>query len=129
MQDLHLERREQANSTGRFGPFMLTPSINKEYWTYRVQLTEQQAILGFPKFNTIGIGFAVEGDWNTNLPYTCDAAEIYEHIEHNRGDNEISRETCIKAIELIQEAAWVDRGSAVSNAARARIYGEAGEQA
>lgn len=60
--------------------------------------------VAFPKFFTIGVGFQVEEDWNTNLPYTCDAEEIFNHIEHNRGDNTISREACIEAIEVIQAA-------------------------
>ena len=30
-----------------------------------VRLSDAQAILGFPKYLTIGIGFAIEDDWNT----------------------------------------------------------------
>ena len=70
-----------------------------------MRLSEIQAIVGFPKFFTVGIGFAQEEDWNTNLPFTCDADEIYEHIAHNEGDDSISREDCIAAIRLVQEAA------------------------
>lgn len=83
---------------------LLTPPIDKDYWLLRVSLTEKQAIVAFPKFGTIGVGFQVEEDWNTNLPYSCEAAEIFNHIEHNRGDNTISREACIEAIEVIQAA-------------------------
>lgn len=81
---------------------VLTPPIGGDYWLLRVPLTDSQAIIAFPKFFTIGIGFQVEADWNTNLPYTCSAKQIFDHIEHNRGDATISEEACIEAIEAIQ---------------------------
>jgi hypothetical protein len=111
MTDLQLEKRDQADGTVRIGDVgLMTPSLGEDYWTYRVMLGERQAIVGFPKFVTIGIGFAVEDDdWNTNLPYTCDAVEIFEHIKVNRGDDAISDEDCVAAIRLIQEAARADR--------------------
>lgn len=105
MTTLTLETRNQADKTVRTGAVMLTPAIDEGYWSWRVKLTETQAIVGFPKFGTVGIGFAVEEDWNTNLPYTCGTAEIYEHIAHNAGDEAITREDCLTAIGLIQEAA------------------------
>jgi hypothetical protein len=83
---------------------MITPPIDEEYWAYRVKLGDAQAIVGFPKFMTIGIGFANEEDWNTNLPWSCDAEEIYDHIAHNKGDESISREDCVAAIQMIQGA-------------------------
>lgn len=106
---LTIERAEQSDLTPQIGPFALTPPISEDYWAYRVRVADGQAIIGFPKFSTIGIGFAIEEDWNTNLPYTCDAEQIYEHIEHNRGDDTITRETCIAAIRLIQAAVTADR--------------------
>ena len=107
---LTLETKSQPDATARIGPLMLTPTVSEEYWTWRVRLSDTQSIIGFPKFNTIGIGFAREDDdWNTNLPYICAAEEIYAHIECNKGDYSISREDCIKAIEMIQEAACADR--------------------
>jgi hypothetical protein len=110
--NLALENKNQPNKTPVAGPFMLTPPIDEDYWTYRVRLSDTQAIVGFPKFLTVGVGFAVEGDdWNCNLPYTCDARQIYEHIEHNKGDDAISREDCIAAIEMIQAAAKTDRAA------------------
>ena len=84
---------------------MITPPLDEDYWAYRVRLSETQAMLGFPKFGTIGVGFAQEEDWNTNLPYTCGAEEIYAHIAHNKGDDAITREDCLTAIRMIQEAA------------------------
>lgn len=84
---------------------MVTPLINEDYWKYRVRLTNKQAIVGFPKFGTIGIGFAVEEDWNSNLPYSVPAEEIYEHISHNAGDEAITKEQCLEAIRMIQAAA------------------------
>lgn len=107
MAELVLETRDQDNRTPQIGPFLLTPSLGGNYWSYRVVLTATQAILGFPKFDTIGIGFAREDeDWNTNLPYTCDAQTIYDHIEHNKGDDSISAEDCVAAIEMIRTAVY-----------------------
>ena len=86
---------------------LITPPLGEEdYWLFRVKLTKKQAIIGFPKFFTIGIGFEVEGDdWNTNLPYQCEAEEIYNHIKKNKGDSKITKAKCIKAIEMIQKEA------------------------
>jgi hypothetical protein len=109
---LELEVRGQEDRSQTAIPgVMLTPPIDEGYWAYRVRLSEKQAIVGFPKFMTIGIGFAAEEDWNTNLPYTCGADEIYDHIEHNKGDEAISREDCIAAIRMIQDAAAAARSN------------------
>ena len=109
MTDLVLERQDQENETPEVGPFLLTPPINEDYWAYRVRVGDGQAIVGFPKFMTVGIGFAKEEDWNTNLPYTSEADEIFKHIEHNKGDDAISDEDCIAAIRMVQEAIKEDR--------------------
>ena len=94
------------------GLCMITPPLDEDYWLFRVPVSDRQAIVGFPKFLTVGVGFQREEDWNTNLPYTCEAKEIFDHIEHNRGDDSITEETCIAAIEAIQKAAtlWIERG-------------------
>ncbi len=81
---------------------MLTPPVSDAYWLFRVKLIEQQSLLAFPKFGTIGIGFAKEEDWNTNLPHQCETEKIWQHIKHNRLD--ASEEDCIAAIKLLQEA-------------------------
>ena len=105
---LKVEIRGQENETARVSiggtTVVLTPPIDEDYWAYRVRLTETQAIVGFPKFMTIGIGFAQEEDWNTNFPYTCETDEIWQHIAHNKADDSISDEDCIAAIRLIQDA-------------------------
>jgi hypothetical protein len=106
---LVLERKDQANETPEIGGAMITPPIDEHYWAYRVRVSDKQAIVGFPKFMTVDIGFAVEEDWNTNLPYTLPADQIYEHIAHNKGDDSISRDNCIRAIQLIQDAVRADR--------------------
>lgn len=103
---LVLERKDQPDATVHIGVAMLTPAINKAYWEYRVILSQAQAIVGFPKFGTVGIGFAVEDDWNTNLPYTCAADEIFEHVAHNKGDDSIADEDCVRAIEMIRAAVY-----------------------
>lgn len=107
---MNLERRDQQDKTVVLngGLLVATPPIDETYWAYRVRLSETQAIVGFPKFGTVGIGFALEEDWNTNLPYTTEAETIFGHIAHNKGDDSISDEDCIEAIRLIQEAATQD---------------------
>lgn len=119
MTELKLEIRDQEDRTSTFSlagggnaTMSVTPSIDEDYWQYRVRLSDTQSIVGFPKFFTVGIGFAVEEDWNTNLPYTSDAEEIYAHIEHNKGDDSISREDCVVAIRMIQEAVRAAKASA-----------------
>ena len=97
----------------------MTPPIDEDYWLYRVTLTRRQAVVGFPKFGTIGIGFAAEEDWNTNLPYTIEADQIWQHIAHNKGDDSISDDDCLAAIRMIQDAAGRDEVG-VSNSVGAR---------
>ena len=116
MSELRLEVRNQADGTVRLGTaegaaMMLTPAIGEDYWTYRVMLGERQAVVGFPKFGTVGVGFAVEDDWNTNFPYTCDTEEIFDHIAHNKGDDSIADDDVREAIRLIQAQATADRGT------------------
>lgn len=109
MNDLVVERREQVDQTLRIGPVAVTPrGIGADYWSYRVQLSETQAIVAFPKFFTVGIGFAQEEDWNTNFPWTMGTLEIFNHIAHNKGDDTISDGRCILAIQLIQAALLED---------------------
>jgi hypothetical protein len=110
MGDLQLEinaKFTRSHDTFQVGSvaLMITPPLNEDYWLFRVKLYEDQAILGFPKFGTIGIGFAQEEDWNTNLPYTQDAEQIYDHIKHNKQYDQITDEQCLAAIRLIQEVA------------------------
>lgn len=85
---------------------MMTPAIDENYWKYRIEVSPNQAIVGFPKFGTIGIGFQHETDWNTNLPSNCDSKKILNHIWHNRGkgnDGKEFKKKCIEAIETIQQ--------------------------
>lgn len=120
--ELVLERREQENRTPEFGGVVaFTPPINKDYWAYRVRLSETQAILGFPKFSTIGIGFAVEEYWNTNLPYFIGTEKIWKHIAHNKGDESISDEDCILAIEMVRMAAGADLAHQLINERNAAL--------
>lgn len=110
--ELILERRAERDRTANIGFASITPAIDEDYWSYRVRLSETQAIVGFPKFLTIGVGFAVEEDWNTNLPYTIAADAIFEHIKHNKGDDAIRDEDVLTAIELVRQAAIEDRDGA-----------------
>jgi hypothetical protein len=112
--ELILERKNQPDKTAIFGDTafaMVTPPINEDYWEYRVQLGEGQAILGFPKFNTIGVGFALEEkSWNSNLPFRFSTEDIWEHIKRNRGKTTAKPQEIKKAIEMVCEAAAQDRG-------------------
>jgi len=118
---LGLERRAPKDQTvivesGDSTVMMFGPSVGDDAWAYRVQLTDDQAVLGFPKFFTIGIGFAVETDENTNLPYTSDAEDIAKHIWHNRGDSIPDDHewllTVRAAIAIIQNAIYQDNEEA-----------------
>ena len=89
---------------------LMTPAIGEDYWQFRVKVSETQSVIGFPKFFTIGIGFAKETDWNTNLPYSSSAEIIFRHIKHNKGSKAIKDEDCIEAIRMIQAAAKKIKG-------------------
>lgn len=117
MSELVLERRddppqEELLEAGG-GLIALTPPLDEDFWEYRVRLSDTQAILGFPKFFTIGIGFAQEEDWNTNLPYLVATEEIFGHIIHNKGDDSISDDDVRQAIRMVQEAAVSDHGGEI----------------
>jgi len=84
---------------------MVTPPLNEDYWQFRVKVNDEQAIVGFPKFSTIGIGFALEDDWNTNLPYDTHTKSIWEWIKHNKHYASIPDKRCIEAIKMVQQAA------------------------
>jgi hypothetical protein len=107
------EKFKKSNDTFVVGTttVMITPAVGEEYWMFRVKLSKDQSIIGFPKFSTIGIGFAKEEDWNTNLPYSCEAEKIYKHIRHNKGNKRITVDECITAIQMIQEAAKKYKGA------------------
>lgn len=95
----------KVEDTGNLGNIMITPAIGPDYWSMRVPLTDKQAVVCFPKFGTIGIGFQRENDdWNTNLPYTMPAEEIYNYIACNKGDDTITAADCIAAIRMLQDA-------------------------
>ena len=78
--ELKLERQGQEDKTPVFGAkgrgvAMITPPIDEDYWAYRVRLSDTQSIVGFPKFGTVGIGFAVEEDWNTWIENVSEQVE------------------------------------------------------
>ena len=83
---------------------LVAPLVNEDYWIARVVLYKDQAILAFPKFMTVGCGFAQEEDWNTNLPLGCPAEMIYRHIKKNKKYDEITDEACLEAIQALQAA-------------------------
>lgn len=84
---------------------LITPLIDEDYWVFRIKLFKDQALLAFPKFGTLGIGFALEEeDWNTNLPYNKGASIIFNHIKCNKKYKEITDQECIAAIKVLQKA-------------------------
>lgn len=87
------------------GPIlMVTPPINEDYWLYRVQLKHGQSVVVFPKFGVLGCGFAIEEDWNTNLPLLSSSPErLFDHIKRNKEFDDISDDECIAAIAALQE--------------------------
>jgi hypothetical protein len=107
--DYTVEIRDQPDkspaSDNLGGRVIMTPPIGEDYWLIRVQVGHGQAVIGFPKFFTIGVGFAKEEDWNTNLPCRNPPTKIWEHIRHNKGDERIPDDRCIEAIRLVCEAA------------------------
>jgi hypothetical protein len=104
---LTVERKSQENDGIINEAIQMTPSLGIDYWSYRVMLSETQAVIAFPKFGTIGCGFAVEGDdWNTNLPIACTVDDLYDHIKDV--DPTQDEETVKTAIRMIQEAVEED---------------------
>ena len=110
MINLELEFRDtfrKAKDNFKVGRMIIvmTPPLNDDYWVFRIKLFKDQSLVAFPKFGTLGIGFAVEDDdWNTNLPYQCKTLEIYNHIKCNKKHKEISKADCLKAIQILQKA-------------------------
>ena len=96
-------------NTGR-GIIMFTPAIDEDYWIMRVKLyhdkklNKDQSIVAFPKFGMIGIGFAIESDWNTNLPYQTDTERLYNWIKRNKKYRAITKQTCLEGLKMLQEA-------------------------
>jgi DNA-dependent RNA polymerase auxiliary subunit epsilon len=97
---------QPSNDTFKAGNavIMITPDLNEDYWIMRVKLHKDQSLVAFPKFGLIGIGFAQESDWNTNLPYQVEAERLYVHIRKNKKYRSISKATCLEGIKLLQEA-------------------------
>jgi hypothetical protein len=85
------------------GVVAITPPIGEDFWIARVVLRGKQAIVCFPKFFTVGCGFAQEKDWNTNLPLSQPAETIFNHIAHNKKYKAIKDEDCIEAIRMLQK--------------------------
>ena len=95
--------------TGK-GVIMFTPDIDENYWIMRVKVyhdkvnNKDQSIIAFPKFGLIGVGFAIESDWNTNLPYQTDTERLYKHIKVNKKYRAITKQTCLEGLKMLQEA-------------------------
>ena len=97
------EPSKDAINTGKV-LIMFTPDISEDYWLMRVVLYKDQSIVAFPKFGMIGIGFAIESDWNTNLPYQTDTERLYNWIKRNKKYRAITKQTCLEGLKMLQEA-------------------------
>ena len=99
-----------TNDDGEKVGISVCPSTSENYWTFRVKLCKDQAVLGFPKYGLCGIGMALEEDWNTNLPVFTDmspeenAKRITRHIKCNKLYKSITNKMIEEAIELIAKA-------------------------
>lgn len=83
-------------------------------WLFRVDVGGGQAVIGFPKYTTIGVGFEQEPEsGNTNLPYTTPAKALLNHSWCNRGGMTATPEEALRAFELVQEAAQEALGKPV----------------
>jgi len=113
MKKLKLEINDITDQTGAVvcnsNLVLMTPPIGEDYWLYRVKLVKDQSIIGFPKFGCLGVGFAIEEDWNTNLPIDNYDDEkgfetIWNHIKHNKKYPAITKKMGMDAIRLIRQA-------------------------
>jgi hypothetical protein len=112
---------EHADMTAHIGNLSICPPVSGDYWMWRVPVAPDQAVVAFKKFSTIGCGFQREDDWNTNLPLSCDARKIFDHIKHNK-QCDATDEECIAAIEALQDLAskalpgWAEKVARVRRA-------------
>lgn len=90
---------------------MVSPPTGEDYWTLRVKLCKDQAVLGFPKMGSIGVGMALEENWDTNLPLWNsrspeeNAERIARHIKCNKKYKSITIKMIEDAIILIDKGA------------------------
>jgi hypothetical protein len=105
------DRFTVENSHGESCGVMVTPPIDENYWIFRVKLCKDQSVIGFPKFGMVGVGMALEEDWNTNLPLSPtispqeNAETIANHIFCNKKYKSITKQMVIDAILLIEKGA------------------------
>jgi len=93
------------DSSGEF-IFTVTPqSKGGRRWLFRVKLKYDQAILGFPKMGTIGIGFAKEEDWDFNVPCEESVDVIFDNIKSNKRYSDISEREVREAIQMVKAVA------------------------
>lgn len=99
------------NSQGELCGISICPPTSEDYWTFRVKLYKDQAVLGFPKYGLVGVGMALEEDGNTNLPLHStessqeNAERIADHISGNKKYKFITRQMIVDAIVIINNAA------------------------
>jgi len=99
------------NGRNELCSIMVCPPTGEDYWSFRVKLCKDQAVLGFPKYGLVGVGMALEENGNTNLPlhspFTAEenAENIADHIKCNKKYKSITRKMIVDAIILIDKGA------------------------
>lgn len=100
-----------TNDRGEHCGLMICPVVSKEYWLFRVKLCKDQAVLGFPKYGMVGVGMALEGNSNTNLPLCPigtaeeNGKRIARHIKVNKKYESITVQMIEDAIVLMVQGA------------------------
>lgn len=105
---LVLEERVEPGPADEAGP--LDGYFND--WLFRVKVSDGQAVIGYPRLSTIGVGFAVESDddFGVDAPYDLGVEEIWAAIRVNAGG--VPEGLAVQAIRIVADAA-----------AEARSYG------
>lgn len=102
-----LEDTTRVAVTGREQAFIMTPQLTPDYWTYRVALSNGNAIVAAPEFGTLGIRYQIEDEYNVTNRWDYTANEIEALIRRNRPAN-TTREEAMSAIRKIQGAIRAD---------------------
>lgn len=98
----NIKEAEKILSQGLYNALFQGLIRGKKLYMFKIQMYQDQYLLAFPKFGKLAIGFSQEKVFNLNLPYDCDAEQIFERISPNKRYKNITNEQCLKAIKLLQ---------------------------
>lgn len=105
IEDLKLRRRAEEDQTQVAPNLSIGRSGGDDYWAYRVDLSDKQALIGFPKHGTIGVDFL--HNHGQDLPYSVNPERLADFFSRGRllgGDETMPRANVIHAIKMIREA-------------------------